>query len=105
MGLNLSFKGLRTHKTSHEDLDGELKYSFTLSLTSALDVLNSHMPRLGRFTPGKKPLSTVLEVGLAPGTVWSDMENLATTGIRSPDHPAHNELLCRLRYTDQQRHK
>jgi hypothetical protein len=35
-------------------------------------------------------------VGLRP--VWIGAENLAPTGIRSPDLPAHSELLYLLRY-------
>ena len=34
----------------------------------------------------------------APGPVWTVAENLAPTGIRSPDRPARNESLYRLRY-------
>jgi hypothetical protein len=47
----------------------------------------------------------IQEAGWAPGPVWTDAENLAPTGIRSPDRPAvakPTELsrpphLCRLR--------
>ena len=35
--------------------------------------------------PGKDPVPTVQEVGWAPGPVWSGAENLAPSGIRSPD--------------------
>ena len=42
-------------------------------------------PRPGRFTPGKDPVPIVQEVGWAPGPVWMGAENLAPTGIRSPD--------------------
>ena len=34
----------------------------------------------------------------SPGLVWTDAENLAPTGIRSPDRPPRSELLYRLRY-------
>jgi hypothetical protein len=44
------------------------------------------------FTPGKEPVSIVQEAGWAAGPVWIGAENLAPTGIRSPDLPA--------RYTD-----
>ena len=44
-------------------------------------------------TPGKDPVPIVQEAGLAPGPVWTGVENLAPTGIRSPDRPAS-------RYTD-----
>jgi hypothetical protein len=35
---------------------------------------------------------------LAPGPVWTGAENLAPTGIRSPDRPARSESLYRLSY-------
>jgi hypothetical protein len=44
------------------------------------------------------PLPIVQEAGWGPGIVWTGAENLAHTGIRSPDHPARRELLYRLRY-------
>jgi hypothetical protein len=50
------------------------------------------MPRPGSFTPGKDPVPIVLEVGLAPGPVWTGMENLASNEIRSPDPPASSVL-------------
>ena len=34
----------------------------------------------------------------APGPVWAGAENLAPTGIRSPDRPARSESLYRLRH-------
>ena len=42
----------------------------------------------------------VREAGWAPGPVWMGAENLAPTGMLSPDGPACNELLYRLHYTD-----
>ena len=53
------------------------------------------MPRL-HFTPGKNALPIVQEAGWASGPVWTGAENLAPTWIRSPDHPAHRQSLCRL---------
>jgi hypothetical protein len=35
------------------------------------------------------PISIVEDAGWAPGPVWTGAENLASTGIRSPDPPAH----------------
>jgi hypothetical protein len=35
---------------------------------------------------------------LAPGSVWTVAENLAPTGIRSPDRPARSESLYRVSY-------
>jgi hypothetical protein len=49
-------------------------------------------------TPRKDLVPIVQEAGWAPGPVWTGVENLAPTGIRSPDHPAHSQLLYRLSY-------
>ena len=73
-------------------------YSSTLSLTSALDEGGWSAPLPGRFTPGKDPVPIVQEAGWAPGPVWTGAENLAPTGIRSPDRPARSESLYRLSY-------
>ena len=35
---------------------------------------------------------------MAPGPVWTGVENLVPTGIRSPDRPARSQLLYRLSY-------
>ena len=50
------------------------------------------------FNPGKDSVSIVQEVGWAPGPVWTGAENLALTGIRSPDRPARSQSLYRLSY-------
>jgi hypothetical protein len=50
------------------------------------------------FTPGKDPVPTVQEAGWAPGPVWTGAENLAPTGIRSPDRPTRIQPLYRLSY-------
>jgi hypothetical protein len=50
------------------------------------------------FTPGKNPVPIVQEAGLVPGPVWTGAENLASTGIRSPDRPARSQSLYRTRY-------
>ena len=49
------------------------------------------------FTPRKDPVPIVQEVVWAPGPVWTGVENLAPTGIRSPDCPARSQLLYWLR--------
>jgi hypothetical protein len=41
------------------------------------------------FTLGKDLVPIVQEAEWAPGPVWTGAENLAPTGIRSPDRPAH----------------
>jgi len=50
------------------------------------------------FTPGKDPVRIVQEAGWTPGPVWTSAENLAPTGIRSPDRPARSQSLYRLSY-------
>jgi len=50
------------------------------------------------FTPGKDPVPIVQEAVWAPGPVWTGAENLAPTGIRSPDRPARSQSLYRLSY-------
>ena len=55
------------------------------------------MPR-PHITPGKYPVPIVQENGCASGPVWSGTENLAPTGIRSPDRPARRQSLYRLRF-------
>jgi hypothetical protein len=50
------------------------------------------------YTPGKDPVPIVQEAGWAPEPVWTCAENLAPTGIRSPDSPARSQSLYRLSY-------
>ena len=82
----------------HEGPKGEYRYSSTLSLTTALDGGRWSTPRPNSVTPGKDPVPIVQEAGWAPGPVWTGAENLAATGIRSPDRPACSESLYRLSY-------
>ena len=44
------------------------------------------------FTPGKDLVPIVQEAGWAPGPVWTGAENLASTGIRSPNLPARSSV-------------
>jgi len=46
--------------------------------------------------PGKDPVPIVQEAGWAPGPVWTGAENLAPTGIRSPNRPARSQSLYQL---------
>jgi hypothetical protein len=46
----------------------------------------------------KKPVPIIYEAGWAPDPIWTGVEHLAPTGIRSPDRPAHSESLDRLSY-------
>ena len=67
-------------------------YSSTLYLTSALGKGEWSTLCSARFTPKKEPVPVVKESGWAPGPVWTGAENLAPTGIRSPDRPARSEF-------------
>ena len=60
-------------------------------------------PRPGRFAPGKDPVPIVQEARWAPGPVGTGAENLASTGIRSPDRTARSESLYRLSYPGRQK--
>ena len=44
------------------------------------------MPR-PHLTPGKDPVPILQEPGWASEPVWTGAENLAPTGIQSPDSP------------------
>ena len=57
-------------------------------------------PRPSRFIPKKNPVPTVHEAGWVPRPVWTGAENLAPTGIRSPDCPARSESLYGLSCPD-----
>ena len=48
----------------------------------------------------RDPVLTVQEAGWAPGPVGTGGENLALTGIGSPDHPACSDSQYRLRHPD-----
>ena len=50
-------------------------------------------PRPGRFTPGTDPVPIVQEAGWAARPVWTGVENLAHTEIRSLDRPARSESI------------
>ena len=62
-------------------------------MTTALEVGegSAFTPR-PLFPPRKVPLPNVQEAGWTPGQVWTGAENLAPTGIRSPDRPARSQF-------------
>ena len=71
-------------------------------MTTALEGGEGSASLPGRpLLPGKDPVPIVQEAGWAPGPVWTGAENLAPTGIRSPDRPSHSQSLYRLSYTGQ----
>jgi len=67
-------------------------------MTTALEGVRGQGHASAAVYPGKNPVPIVQEAGWAPGPVWAGAENLAPTGIRSPDRPARSQSLYRLRY-------
>jgi hypothetical protein len=61
-----------------------------LPLTSALDHSGQSAPRPGCFACRTGGWA-------GPKGVWTGAENLAFTGIQSPDFPTSGKLLCELR--------
>jgi hypothetical protein len=53
---------------------------------------------LAALYPRERPVTHCKEAVWAPGPVWTGAENLAPTGIRSPDLPARSQSLYRLSY-------
>jgi hypothetical protein len=66
-------------------------------MTTALEEGEGSASRPGRSLPREGP-GTHCTVGWIPGPVWTGAENLAATGILSPDRPARSQSLYRLRY-------
>jgi hypothetical protein len=48
--------------------------------------------------PRERPGTRCTGGWVEPGAVWTDAENLAPTGIRSPDRPARSQSIYRLCY-------
>jgi len=69
--------------------EGEFWCSSILSLTSALDMADSQRHAPAAVLPERDPLPSVQESGWAPGPISTGAENLASTGIRSPDCDKH----------------
>jgi hypothetical protein len=80
-------KGKFYPRAGHEGPEGEYKYSYTLSLTSALQGVAGQGRASTALPPGKHPVPFVQEAVWAPGPVWTS-EILAPNGIRSQDRPA-----------------
>jgi len=74
------------------------RYSYTLSLTLALDGVGGQLYALAALYPRERdPVPIVQGARWAPGPVWKGEENLAPTGIQCLDRPARSESLDRLR--------
>jgi len=67
--------------TGHEDPEVEQRFSFTLSLTLALDGDGWSTPRPARFTLWKPPVPIVYGAGWAPEQVWTDCALPAHTRV------------------------
>ena len=81
---------LYTGRTAHRGVE-VLLYPF---MTMALEGGEGSVSCPGcSLPPGKDPVHIVQEAGWNPGLVWTVAENLAPTGIRSPDRPAHSQCL------------
>jgi hypothetical protein len=67
-------------------------------MTKALEGVKGQRHAPAALYPGKDPVPTVQEAWWAPGPIWAGAQNLAPTGIRSPDRPALSQSPYRLRY-------
>jgi hypothetical protein len=85
-------------RRGHEDAEGEYRYSYTLSITSALEGDGYSRSLPGRFTPGKETRCRCVGVEGALEPVREGVENLVPTGIRYPDRSAGSKSLYRLLY-------
>ena len=84
--------------TDHDGLEGEQKYSSTVSLTSALDMGGWSTTSPGRFNPGKTRYPLYRRLGGLQCRSGRVRKDSPSTGIRSRDRPARNESLYRLSY-------
>ena len=99
--LHASNKGKFHPTRSHEPPTGgvEVQLHYFLKLGARWKWVVNGTPR--PFYPQERdPVPFVQEAGWASGRVWTGEENLAPTGIRSPDHPNPSESLYQLRYPD-----
>ena len=88
------------HPTAgHDDPEGEWRYSFTLSLTSALDVVDGQRHVPGALPPGKTQYLLYRRLGGSQGRSGRMRIISPPTRIRSPDRPARNVSLHRLSYS------
>ena len=84
-------------RTGQEGPEGEQRYSSTLSLTYALDLVGVKRHLSAALSLGKRPGTHI--IGSWVWTVWTGAGKFSPTGIRSPDRPARSESLYRLIYS------
>jgi hypothetical protein len=76
--------------TCHKDTDGQSRYSFIFTLTSALEGSAWLTPRPCRCTSGIAPVTFVRQAWWAPRPVWTGAQN--SPHLDSiPDRPARSE--------------
>ena len=85
-------------RTGHEDPEGYRGIALLFFLTLALDGVGGQHHALAALPLGKRPGTHCIGGWVATGPVWRGAENLAPTGIRSPDRSARSKSLYRLRY-------
>ena len=98
MRLVYKLRGKVILKTSCEGTEEEQKFSSTLSVLSEVEGGGWSTSNSGILPMGKNPGTGCKEARWASGSVWTDAENLAPTGLRTPDRPDCNESRQRLRY-------
>ena len=92
-------KGKVHHRTGQEGPAGELRYSSTLSLSSALDGVGGQRHAPAALPPEKRPGTHFIGGWVGPRAGLDGCgKSHPPTGIRSPDRPARNESLYRLSY-------
>ena len=67
-------------------------------MTMALEGVRGQCQAPAALYPQKDQVPIGQKAGWAPGPVWTEAENLAPTGIRSPNRPARSQSLYRLSY-------
>ena len=80
-------------KTCHEDREVEYRHNFTLSLTWALDGVCCQRLSSAALHPGKRVGTHWIGGRVGP---TAGAEDLALTGVRTPNHPASNKSLYKL---------
>ena len=98
LSIQVKVKVKVTPEQATKTQKGSRDITLLFLLTSALDGGGWSTPPPGRFNPGKDLLPTVQGAGWVPAPVWTGAENLASTGIQSPDRPARSNSLHRLSY-------
>ena len=98
--LKINGKGKGNLRTGHKCPEEKQSYSSTLSLTSARDggwLMEGHVP--ADLPPRRRPVNPLYRRLCGPQDRSGRVRKISpSTGIRSPDRPAHGESLHRLRW-------